>query len=207
MLPVDYLKTKCVKKNAGPVCAVGSLPPAPSSLVGGWPGARLQPRPTWCLSSAHRAVQRARRQLQRREHRLRPAGPEWGTDGREAPRVGARRGHVGTPGFPDCSQRVLRNTAGPSFCLDCSILQPTRSVPGYPSSPLPGSPTPPMTPSSSIPYLSTSQDVKSPFLPDLKPSVSSLHPSPPGECRLVLGQGRAGPLQVAPPGSEPCGWS
>ncbi|XP_036183058.1 zinc finger MIZ domain-containing protein 2 isoform X1 [Myotis myotis] len=57
---------------------------------------------------------------------------------------------------------------------------PTRSVPGYPSSPLPGSPTPPMTPGSSVPYLSTSQDVKSPFLPDLKPSVSSLHPSPPG---------------------------
>lgn len=57
---------------------------------------------------------------------------------------------------------------------------PTRSVPGYPSSPLPGSPTPPMTPSSSVPYMSTSQDVKSPFLPDLKPSVSSLHPSPPG---------------------------
>ncbi|EPQ18080.1 Zinc finger MIZ domain-containing protein 2 [Myotis brandtii] len=58
---------------------------------------------------------------------------------------------------------------------------PTRSVPGYPSSPLPGSPTPPMTPGSSVPYLSTSQDVKSPFLPDLKPSVSSLHPSPPAE--------------------------
>ncbi|XP_036103194.1 zinc finger MIZ domain-containing protein 2 isoform X2 [Molossus molossus] len=57
---------------------------------------------------------------------------------------------------------------------------PTRSIPGYPSSPLPGSPTPPMTPGSSVPYMSTSQDVKSPFLPDLKPSVSSLHPSPPG---------------------------
>ncbi|XP_019482151.1 PREDICTED: zinc finger MIZ domain-containing protein 2 isoform X2 [Hipposideros armiger] len=57
---------------------------------------------------------------------------------------------------------------------------PTRSIPGYPSSPLPGSPTPPMTPGSGVPYMSTSQDVKSPFLPDLKPSVSSLHPSPPG---------------------------
>ncbi|XP_047704837.1 zinc finger MIZ domain-containing protein 2 isoform X1 [Prionailurus viverrinus] len=56
---------------------------------------------------------------------------------------------------------------------------PTRSIPGYPSSPLPGSPTPPMTPGSSVPYMSTSQEVKSPFLPDLKPSVSSLHPSPP----------------------------
>uniref|UniRef100_A0A5G2RA80 Zinc finger MIZ-type containing 2 n=1 Tax=Sus scrofa TaxID=9823 RepID=A0A5G2RA80_PIG len=57
---------------------------------------------------------------------------------------------------------------------------PARSIPGYPSSPLPGSPTPPMTPSSSVPYMSTSQEVKSPFLPDLKPTVSSLHPSPPG---------------------------
>uniref|UniRef100_A0A667FWZ5 Zinc finger MIZ-type containing 2 n=1 Tax=Lynx canadensis TaxID=61383 RepID=A0A667FWZ5_LYNCA len=57
--------------------------------------------------------------------------------------------------------------------------KPTRSIPGYPSSPLPGSPTPPMTPGSSVPYMSTSQEVKSPFLPDLKPSVSSLHPSPP----------------------------
>ena len=42
-----------------------------------------------------------------------------------------------------------------------------------------------MTPGSSIPY---SQDVKSPFLPDLKPNVSSLHPSSPGECCLALGQ-------------------
>lgn len=45
-----------------------------------------------------------------------------------------------------------------------------------------------MTPSSSVPYMSTSQDVKSPFLPDLKPSVSSLHSSPPGECHLLPGQ-------------------
>ncbi|XP_058390733.1 zinc finger MIZ domain-containing protein 2 isoform X3 [Diceros bicornis minor] len=58
--------------------------------------------------------------------------------------------------------------------------EPTRSIPGYPSSPLPGSPTPPMTPSSGVPYMSTSQEVKSPFLPDLKPSVSSLHSSPLG---------------------------
>lgn len=44
-----------------------------------------------------------------------------------------------------------------------------------------------MTPGSGVPYMSTSQEVKSPFLPDLKPSVSSLHPSPPGECPLLLG--------------------
>lgn len=49
-----------------------------------------------------------------------------------------------------------------------------------------------MTPSSSVPYMSTSQEVKSPFLPDLKPTVSSLHPSPPGKCHLLSAQvGRA----------------
>ncbi|XP_058152658.1 zinc finger MIZ domain-containing protein 2 isoform X2 [Dasypus novemcinctus] len=60
-----------------------------------------------------------------------------------------------------------------------SLSGPARSMPGYPSSPLPGNPTPPMTPSSSVPYLSPSQEVKSPFLPDLKPSVN-LHPLPSG---------------------------
>uniref|UniRef100_A0A8I3WN02 Zinc finger MIZ-type containing 2 n=1 Tax=Callithrix jacchus TaxID=9483 RepID=A0A8I3WN02_CALJA len=58
--------------------------------------------------------------------------------------------------------------------------EPARSIPGYPSSPLPGNPTPPMTPSSSVPYMSPSQEVKSPFLPDLKPSLNSLHSSPSG---------------------------
>ncbi|XP_011760810.1 zinc finger MIZ domain-containing protein 2 isoform X7 [Macaca nemestrina] len=58
--------------------------------------------------------------------------------------------------------------------------EPTRSIPGYPSSPLPGNPTPPMTPSSSVPYMSPSQEVKSPFLPDLKPNLNSLHSSPSG---------------------------
>nr|XP_044991843.1 zinc finger MIZ domain-containing protein 2 isoform X1 [Jaculus jaculus]XP_044991844.1 zinc finger MIZ domain-containing protein 2 isoform X1 [Jaculus jaculus]XP_044991845.1 zinc finger MIZ domain-containing protein 2 isoform X1 [Jaculus jaculus]XP_044991847.1 zinc finger MIZ domain-containing protein 2 isoform X1 [Jaculus jaculus]XP_044991848.1 zinc finger MIZ domain-containing protein 2 isoform X1 [Jaculus jaculus] len=61
-----------------------------------------------------------------------------------------------------------------------SLSGPARSIPGYPSSPLPGNPTPPMTPSSSVPYMSPSQEVKSPFLPDLKPGLSSLHPSPSG---------------------------
>ncbi|KAM9216753.1 zinc finger MIZ domain-containing protein 2 isoform 2-T3 [Dugong dugon] len=59
-----------------------------------------------------------------------------------------------------------------------SLSGPARSIPGYPSSPLPANPTPPITPSSSVPYMSPSQDVKSPFLPDLKPNVSSLHTSP-----------------------------
>ncbi|NWI24909.1 ZMIZ2 protein, partial [Sula dactylatra] len=66
----------------------------------------------------------------------------------------------------------------------CAVpLQPGRSLPGYPSSPLAGNPTPPMTPGSGIPpYTSPGQDVKSPFLPDMKPSVTSLHPSPSGRC-------------------------
>ncbi|XP_008065063.2 zinc finger MIZ domain-containing protein 2 isoform X2 [Carlito syrichta] len=58
--------------------------------------------------------------------------------------------------------------------------KPARSISGYPSSPLPGNPTPPMTPSSSVPYVSPSQEAKSPFLPDLKPGLSSLHPPPAG---------------------------
>lgn len=62
--------------------------------------------------------------------------------------------------------------------------QPGRSVPGYPSSPLPGNPTPPMTPGSSMaPYMSPGQDVKAPFLPDVKPSMAALHPSPSGRSR------------------------
>uniref|UniRef100_G1THQ3 Zinc finger MIZ-type containing 2 n=1 Tax=Oryctolagus cuniculus TaxID=9986 RepID=G1THQ3_RABIT len=58
--------------------------------------------------------------------------------------------------------------------------KPARSIPGYPSSPLPGNPTPPVTPSGSLPYMSPSQEVKAPFLPDLKPGLGSLHPSPSG---------------------------
>lgn len=68
---------------------------------------------------------------------------------------------------------------------------PARSMPGYPSSPLPGNPTPPMTPGSNIPpYMSPGQDVKSPFLPDIKSNINSLHPSPSGnpcdELRLTF---------------------
>uniref|UniRef100_A0A8C3LU43 Zinc finger MIZ-type containing 2 n=1 Tax=Chrysolophus pictus TaxID=9089 RepID=A0A8C3LU43_CHRPC len=62
-----------------------------------------------------------------------------------------------------------------------AVSGPGRSVPGYPSSPLPGNPTPPMTPGSSMaPYMSPGQDVKAPFLPDVKPSMAALHPSPSG---------------------------
>uniref|UniRef100_A0A671N6H7 Zinc finger MIZ domain-containing protein 2-like n=1 Tax=Sinocyclocheilus anshuiensis TaxID=1608454 RepID=A0A671N6H7_9TELE len=55
------------------------------------------------------------------------------------------------------------------------LSQPGRAMPGYPSSPLPGNPTPPMTPGSSMPpYMSPGQDVKSPFLHDVKPNINSL---------------------------------
>ncbi|XP_029786835.1 zinc finger MIZ domain-containing protein 2 isoform X5 [Suricata suricatta] len=83
-----------------------------------------------------------------------------------------------------------------------SLSGPTRSIPGYPSSPLPGSPTPPMTPSSSVPYMTTSQEVKSPFLPDLKPSMSSLHPSPPDPGSRVAGSQQHGLLPGSGPGDE-----
>ncbi|NXR05603.1 ZMIZ2 protein, partial [Semnornis frantzii] len=59
--------------------------------------------------------------------------------------------------------------------------RPSRSLPGYPSSPLAGNPTPPMTPGSGVPqYASPGQEIKSPFLPDMKPNVTSLHQSPSG---------------------------
>lgn len=60
-----------------------------------------------------------------------------------------------------------------------------------------------MTPGSSVPYMATSQEVKSPFLPDLKPSVSSLHPSPPGECHLLSGRLGRGPR--TPDSCRECG--
>ncbi|XP_064494267.1 zinc finger MIZ domain-containing protein 2 isoform X2 [Pseudopipra pipra] len=62
-----------------------------------------------------------------------------------------------------------------------AVNGPGRLLPGYPSSPLAGNPTPPMTPGSGIPtYTSPGQDVKSPFLPDMKPNITPLHPSPSG---------------------------
>ncbi|XP_067857413.1 zinc finger MIZ domain-containing protein 1-like isoform X5 [Heptranchias perlo] len=60
-----------------------------------------------------------------------------------------------------------------------NINGPARSMPGYPNSPISGNPTPPMTPGSNIPpYMSPNQDVKSPFLPDIKPNLNSLPPPP-----------------------------
>ncbi|XP_023694294.2 zinc finger MIZ domain-containing protein 2-like isoform X1 [Paramormyrops kingsleyae] len=71
---------------------------------------------------------------------------------------------------------------GPGYSTfnQASVNGPGRTMPGYPSSPLPGNPTPPMTPGSSVPpYMSPSHDVKSPFLPDVKPNMNSLPPPPP----------------------------
>ncbi|XP_041441101.1 zinc finger MIZ-type containing 2 L homeolog isoform X2 [Xenopus laevis] len=83
------------------------------------------------------------------------------------------------------------NFNGGNFGYSQTMTGPGRSMPGYPSSPLPGNPTPPMTPgSSATPYMSPGQDVKSPFLPDVKPPHSSLHQSPTGtgndELRLTF---------------------
>ncbi|KAJ8386032.1 hypothetical protein AAFF_G00178530 [Aldrovandia affinis] len=62
-----------------------------------------------------------------------------------------------------------------------AVNVPGRAMPGYPSSPLPGNPTPPMTPGSSMPpYMSPGHDVKSPFLPDIKPNINSLQQPPSG---------------------------
>ncbi|KAM6235045.1 zinc finger MIZ domain-containing protein 2 isoform 2-T2 [Porphyrio hochstetteri] len=72
-------------------------------------------------------------------------------------------------------------SAGFGTYSQAAINGPGRSLPGYPSSPLAGNPTPPMTPGSGIPpYVSPGQEVKSPFLPDMKPSITSLHQSPSG---------------------------
>ncbi|XP_018410213.1 PREDICTED: zinc finger MIZ domain-containing protein 2 isoform X1 [Nanorana parkeri] len=83
------------------------------------------------------------------------------------------------------------NFNGGNFAYNQTISGPTRSMPGYPSSPLPGNPTPPMTPGSTgPPYMSPGQDVKSPFLPDVKPPHNVLHQSPTGasndELRLTF---------------------
>ncbi|XP_026130091.1 zinc finger MIZ domain-containing protein 2-like isoform X1 [Carassius auratus] len=71
-----------------------------------------------------------------------------------------------------------------------AVNGPGRAMPGYPSSPLPGNPTPPMTPGSSMtPYLSPGQDVKSPFLHDVKPNINSLQPptgNPSDDLRLTF---------------------
>ncbi|XP_072342147.1 LOW QUALITY PROTEIN: zinc finger MIZ domain-containing protein 1-like [Scyliorhinus torazame] len=72
-----------------------------------------------------------------------------------------------------------------------NINGPARSMPGYPNSPISGNPTPPMTPGSNIPpYMSPNQDVKSPFLPDIKPNLNSLPPptsaNPVDELRLTF---------------------
>uniref|UniRef100_A0AAY4CXS2 SP-RING-type domain-containing protein n=1 Tax=Denticeps clupeoides TaxID=299321 RepID=A0AAY4CXS2_9TELE len=74
------------------------------------------------------------------------------------------------------------------YFLFLLLFQSGRALPGYPSSPLPGNPTPPMTPSSTMPpYMSPGHDVKSPFLPDIKPNINTLQPPPPmDELRLTF---------------------
>lgn len=148
--------------------------------------------------SALRAVPWAGYQLQW-DCQLQPAWPEWGTvtgrsgGGSQGGCVGVRTWAALTHSCSDPSQRGFQGQTPfhhPTVAL-CLTPQPARSIPGYASSPVSGSPTPPMTPSGSIPYMSSSQDIKPAFLPEFKPSTGSLHPAPPGECRL-LRSGRRG---------------
>uniref|UniRef100_A0A8C6ZNP8 Zinc finger MIZ-type containing 2 n=1 Tax=Nothoprocta perdicaria TaxID=30464 RepID=A0A8C6ZNP8_NOTPE len=76
------------------------------------------------------------------------------------------------PCFPQPAEQFNGQSGNFSTYSQAAVNGPARSMPGYPSSPLPGNPTPPMTPGSSMPpYMSPGQDVKSPFLPDIKPSA------------------------------------
>uniref|UniRef100_A0A8B9KV86 Zinc finger, MIZ-type containing 2 n=1 Tax=Astyanax mexicanus TaxID=7994 RepID=A0A8B9KV86_ASTMX len=84
------------------------------------------------------------------------------------------------PGNPGQYYKVKQQPGSPGL----------QSMPGYPSSPLPGNPTPPMTPGSSMPpYMSPGQDVKSPFLPDVKPNINAMQPptgNPSDDLRLTF---------------------
>ncbi|XP_053822616.1 zinc finger MIZ domain-containing protein 2 isoform X6 [Vidua chalybeata] len=94
----------------------------------------------------------------------------------QLPRQGLKRAYSNEP-----ADQFNGQSASFSSYNQAAINGPGRSLPGYPSSPLAGNPTPPMTPGSGIPaYASSGQDVKSPFLADMKPSVAPLHPSPSG---------------------------
>ncbi|XP_042657515.1 zinc finger MIZ domain-containing protein 2 isoform X2 [Tyto alba] len=96
--------------------------------------------------------------------------------GQQLPRQGLKRAYSNEPADQFNGQSTSFGTYS-----QAAVTGPSRSLPGYPSSPLAGNPTPPMTPGSGIPtYVSPGQDVKSPFLPDMKPSVTSLHQSPSG---------------------------
>ncbi|XP_032568585.1 zinc finger MIZ domain-containing protein 2 isoform X1 [Chiroxiphia lanceolata] len=84
------------------------------------------------------------------------------------------------PYYKSADQFNGQNTSFSTYS-QAAVNGPGRLLPGYPSSPLAGNPTPPMTPGSGIPtYTSPGQDVKSPFLPDMKPNITPLHPSPSG---------------------------
>ncbi|XP_048146164.1 zinc finger MIZ domain-containing protein 2 isoform X3 [Corvus hawaiiensis] len=94
----------------------------------------------------------------------------------QLPRQSLKRAYSSEP-----ADQFNGQSASFSTYSQAAINGPGRSLPGYPSSPLAGNPTPPMTPGSGIPaYASPGQDVKSPFLADMKPSVAPLHPSPSG---------------------------
>uniref|UniRef100_A0AAY4AQJ3 SP-RING-type domain-containing protein n=1 Tax=Denticeps clupeoides TaxID=299321 RepID=A0AAY4AQJ3_9TELE len=94
------------------------------------------------------------------------------------------------PAGPGNPGQYYKSAVLGSTLMNLFRSQPGRAMPGYPSSPLPGNPTPPMTPGSSMPpYMSPGQDVKSPFLPDIKPNINSLQPptgNPSDDLRLTF---------------------
>ncbi|XP_050193315.1 zinc finger MIZ domain-containing protein 2 isoform X4 [Myiozetetes cayanensis] len=96
--------------------------------------------------------------------------------GQQLPRQGLKRAYSS-----ESADQFNGQSTNFSTYSQAAVNGPGRLLPGYPSSPLAGNPTPPMTPGSNIPtYTSPGQDVKSPFLPDMKPNVTPLHPSPSG---------------------------
>uniref|UniRef100_A0A8C6VK17 Zinc finger MIZ-type containing 2 n=1 Tax=Naja naja TaxID=35670 RepID=A0A8C6VK17_NAJNA len=101
------------------------------------------------------------------------------SQGQQIPRQSVKRTYSSEPADQFNGQNANFNGGNFNNYGQATMNGPGRSMPGYPSSPLPGNPTPPMTPGSNIPpYMSPGQDVKSPFLPDIKPNINSLHPSP-----------------------------
>ncbi|XP_078095356.1 zinc finger MIZ domain-containing protein 1-like isoform X3 [Mustelus asterias] len=97
----------------------------------------------------------------------------------QIPGQGVKRPFVNEPSEQYNGQTNSFAGVNYSNYTQANINGPARSMPGYPNSPISGNPTPPMTPGSNIPpYMSPGQDVKSPYLPDIKPNLNSLPPPP-----------------------------
>ncbi|XP_063051663.1 zinc finger MIZ domain-containing protein 2-like isoform X2 [Engraulis encrasicolus] len=83
-----------------------------------------------------------------------------------------------SPSYPPVQQQGGMGRYPPTPENSALYYKAGRTMPSYPSSPLPGNPTPPMTPGAPMAsYMSPNQDVKSPYLADVKPNVAALQPS------------------------------